>query len=290
MFKPLYSAFGVLTTAALVALLGFTAAEGASARPAPHRPNIVFVLTDDLEWNLVQFMPHVEELQAQGTTFTNYFVTDSLCCPSRASIFTGRYPHDTRHLHERRRRTADSRSSARATTSATRSRPRLQRRGYLTALMGKYLNGYTPSGRVDRQGRATSRPAGASGTWPATAIRSSTTTSTRTARSPLRLDPEAYLTDVLAAQRQRVHRPRGRGQAVLPRGRHVRAARALHAGAARRGRLPGLQAPRTPAFDEADVSDKPSWLRATRRSRRRRSARSTPGFAGARSRWRRSTT
>ena len=40
-------------------------------------------------------MPHVEQLQAQGTTFTNYIVTDSLCCPSRASTFTGSYPHDT---------------------------------------------------------------------------------------------------------------------------------------------------------------------------------------------------
>jgi N-acetylglucosamine-6-sulfatase len=58
-------------------------------------PNIVFVLTDDLSWNLVQFMPHVLELQKHGVTFVNYFVTDSLCCPSRASIFTGRYPHNT---------------------------------------------------------------------------------------------------------------------------------------------------------------------------------------------------
>ena len=46
------------------------------------------MLTDDLEWSLVQYMPHVQQLQAQGTTFSNYFVTDSLCCPSRASIFT----------------------------------------------------------------------------------------------------------------------------------------------------------------------------------------------------------
>ena len=47
------------------------------------RPNIVFVLTDDLSWNLVQYMPHVLKMQQDGVTFANYFVTDSLCCPSR---------------------------------------------------------------------------------------------------------------------------------------------------------------------------------------------------------------
>jgi arylsulfatase A-like enzyme len=57
-----------------------------SSAPAP-RPNIVFVLTDDLAWNLVQYMPHVLEMEKRGVTFVNYFVTDSLCCPSRASIF-----------------------------------------------------------------------------------------------------------------------------------------------------------------------------------------------------------
>src|SRR3954454_16311008 len=51
------------------------------------RPNIVFILTDDLSWNLVtkQFAPHIVQLQQQGATFDHYFVTDSLCCPSRSS-------------------------------------------------------------------------------------------------------------------------------------------------------------------------------------------------------------
>src|SRR5689334_20563032 len=59
------------------------------------RPNIVFVLADDLSSNLVQYMPHVLALARQGVDFTNYTVTDSLCCPSRSSIFSGRFPHDT---------------------------------------------------------------------------------------------------------------------------------------------------------------------------------------------------
>ncbi len=40
-------------------------------------------------------MPHVLALEKAGTTFSNYTVTDSLCCPSRSSIFSGKYPHDT---------------------------------------------------------------------------------------------------------------------------------------------------------------------------------------------------
>ena len=56
----------------------------------------MFVLTDDLSWNLVRYMPHVLAMQRRGVTFSNYFVTDSLCCPSRASILTGRFPHDTK--------------------------------------------------------------------------------------------------------------------------------------------------------------------------------------------------
>src|SRR5262249_40171587 len=144
MFKPLY------WTLALLALLGLMFAGGASARPAAaaKRPNIIFVLTDDLDWNLVQYMPHVEQLRSQGTTFTNYLVTDSLCCPARASIFTGRYPHNTGIFRNAGPDGGFRLFHARAEESDTFA-TRLQERGYLTGLMGKYLNGYTAQGRVD---------------------------------------------------------------------------------------------------------------------------------------------
>ena len=48
----------------------------AVAEDRKKRPNIVFVLTDDLATNLVQFMPHVLQMQKDGLTFRNYFVTD----------------------------------------------------------------------------------------------------------------------------------------------------------------------------------------------------------------------
>jgi len=57
----------------------------------------VFILTDDLSWNLIdaRFAPHIADLQKRGETFDHYFVADSLCCPSRSTIFTGLFPHDT---------------------------------------------------------------------------------------------------------------------------------------------------------------------------------------------------
>lgn len=116
------------------------------AKP-PQPPNIVFVLTDDLSWNLVQYMPNVQRMQRDGMTFTNYFVTDSLCCPSRASILTGRYPHNHHVLNNTWpnggfavfRRGGDQRQ-----TFATG----LQGGGYRTAMMGKYMNGYLAQNSV----------------------------------------------------------------------------------------------------------------------------------------------
>src|ERR1700744_5639412 len=58
----------------------------AHLQAGPDHPNIVFVLTDDLSMDLLPYMPQVRQLQSQGTSFDNYFVSDSLCCPSRSSI------------------------------------------------------------------------------------------------------------------------------------------------------------------------------------------------------------
>ncbi len=113
-----------------------------------HRPNIVFVLTDDLSWNLVQYMPHVLRMERHGVTFPNYFVTDSLCCPSRSSIFTGRYPHDTGIFQNGGGDGGFSKFHARGEETETFAAS-MQPAGYRTALLGKYLNGYHPAATVD---------------------------------------------------------------------------------------------------------------------------------------------
>jgi len=106
------------------------------------RPNIVVILTDDQRWDTLWSMPNVQRLLVHhGVTFTNSFVSDSLCCPSRATILTGNYAHttgvwDNHPPHggaPRFRSSGDDRS-----TLATW----LHADGYDTGLFGKYLNSY----------------------------------------------------------------------------------------------------------------------------------------------------
>ncbi len=115
-----------------------------STTASPTQPNIVFVLVDDLSSNLTPYMTQVQKLEDDGMSFTQYSVTDSLCCPSRSSILTGQYPHNTGVFDN----TGDDggfdafrRFGNEERTFATA----LQSAGYRTGFMGKYLNGYQPA-------------------------------------------------------------------------------------------------------------------------------------------------
>ncbi len=101
----------------------------------------MFVLTDDLSMDLVRFMPQVQALESRGMSFENYFVTDSLCCPSRASIFTGNFPHDTGVFENAGVDGGITAFHSHGDEQSTFNIA-LQRAGYRTAMMGKYLNGY----------------------------------------------------------------------------------------------------------------------------------------------------
>jgi N-acetylglucosamine-6-sulfatase len=105
------------------------------------RPNIVFILTDDLSMNLLRYMPHVLAMQHDGLTFNKYFVSDSLCCPSRSSIFTGNFPHDTNVFSNVGKRGGFREFYDRGEEQHTFATA-LQNAGYRTGMMGKYLNGY----------------------------------------------------------------------------------------------------------------------------------------------------
>jgi N-acetylglucosamine-6-sulfatase len=111
---------------------------------AQTRPNIVFILTDDLDLNLVQFMPHVLAMERTGVSFANYFVTDSLCCPSRSSIFTGEFPHNSGVFRNLEPDGGYGGFNLHGNESRTFAVV-LQRGGYRTAMLGKYLNGYRPA-------------------------------------------------------------------------------------------------------------------------------------------------
>jgi len=64
------------------------------------KPNIVFILADDLGWNQVGFTdsstfyetPNIDKIAAEGMVFQNAYAAASICSPSRASIMTGKYP------------------------------------------------------------------------------------------------------------------------------------------------------------------------------------------------------
>src|SRR5687767_10569353 len=70
------------------------------AADQPDRPNIVFVLVDDLRWDDLSCAghpfsrtPHIDRIAREGAQFRNAFATTPLCSPSRASILTGTYSH-----------------------------------------------------------------------------------------------------------------------------------------------------------------------------------------------------
>jgi len=121
------------------ACAGVLPAEPASAQtPDPDGPpDIVLIVTDDQRWDTLWAMPTVSErLAAPGVTFSEAFVVNPLCCPSRASILTGNYSHT--HLVYRQdppfgRFDWFDDSSTLATW--------LDAAGYRTGLFGKYIDG-----------------------------------------------------------------------------------------------------------------------------------------------------
>jgi N-acetylglucosamine-6-sulfatase len=266
--RTLHLTIASLALVGLALAAGFASANGSTHRSnaerqrSSARPNIIFVLTDDLAWNLVQYMPHVQQMQRQGTTFSNYFVTDSLCCPSRSSIFTGKYPHDTGVFTNGGNDGGFHVFHARGEEQQTFA-TRLQQSGYLTGMMGKYLNGYTPAGLVD--GKPAYIPPGWN-EWDVAGNGYPEFNYTLNQNGTLvhhGSQPQDYLTDVMARK----------GVAFIDRATAAKkpflleiATFAPHAPYTPAPRdaddFPGLQAPRTPAFNEADISDKPAWLRS----------------------------
>jgi N-acetylglucosamine-6-sulfatase len=139
---------GLTTTVVLMAVagLGMAAANrtrGQAEAVTPRRPNVVLILADDLSWNLVnrRFTPHIAALQRRGMTFTRYFVTDSLCCPSRSTLFTGLLPHDSGVFTNLPPDGGYGKFRSAGLEQRTWA-VALQRAGYRTSMLGKYLNGY----------------------------------------------------------------------------------------------------------------------------------------------------
>jgi arylsulfatase A-like enzyme len=123
---------------------------GGSARAADTAPpNIIFLLTDDQRWDSLGCMgnpiirtPNIDQLASNGVTFSNHFVTTSICMTSRASIFTGLYAR----AHQ-----INDFSKPLPEPIYAQSYPALLRAaGYRTGFIGKWgLGGALPRDRFD---------------------------------------------------------------------------------------------------------------------------------------------
>jgi len=111
---------------------------GLAPKATTSRPNLVLVLTDDQTLESLRVMPETQRLIGdEGTTFSNAFVSYPLCCPSRATLLTGQYAHNHGVRGNNPPHGGAGALDARETLPVW-----LQRAGYYTAHVGKYLNGY----------------------------------------------------------------------------------------------------------------------------------------------------
>lgn len=92
----------VLALASQFVVAGTAAQAGNDAKPAPARPNIIFILADDLGWadlgcygSKFYETPNLDQLARNGMRFTQAYAACCVCSPTRASIMTGKYPTRT---------------------------------------------------------------------------------------------------------------------------------------------------------------------------------------------------
>ncbi len=132
--------FAVVVTFALV-LAGVQATSPIVSTAASTLPNIVLIVVDDMRWDEMERMPFLQaELIGKGAWFQNGFVVNSLCCPSRTSIFTGRYSHSTGvWTNSGTNGGFGAFKRVQESTIATW----LDAAGYRTGLFGKVMNGYS---------------------------------------------------------------------------------------------------------------------------------------------------
>jgi N-acetylglucosamine-6-sulfatase len=123
-----------------VFLLGIFVLSACQALPRfnDERPNFLIIITDDQRYDSMQYMPNTQELIFdQGVTFEEGYVTTPFCCPSRASILTGMYAHNHEvYVNE-------------DVLSYKTMVEDIQKNGYYTGLIGKYLNSWKGETRYE---------------------------------------------------------------------------------------------------------------------------------------------
>jgi N-acetylglucosamine-6-sulfatase len=268
---------GLLCAAVALAPGGSEAKKRSAAKQK--RPNIVLIMDDDQSVNLQPYLTKTNaDIAAKGVTFDNSFVNYSLCCPSRSTMLTGQYAHN----HDVKGNQLPSGGYSKLAPTLGNTMPVwLQRAGYYTAHIGKFLNGYgrdapdsdVPPGWNEWYGSLDKPDGFTGGTY--TAYGYSLNENGRIVHygtTPDAVDPATYQTDVYSQKAADFIRRRAPSRkpfylSVAPRDPHAEAAACNCNGdnprAAPRyeGHFAGLKAPRNPDFNEADVSDKPSNIK-----------------------------
>jgi arylsulfatase A-like enzyme len=235
-----------------------------AAKKASKLPNVIFIYTDDQ--NFADFtpetMPKTHQLLARkGTTFSDFVVATPLCCPSRVSALTGDYPHGTGVF--------SNRGGYRFIGDKFNTLPVwMHNAGYRTAWIGKYIQAYdlyeddpygTPGPGIDiwhatfearyydyaiSDGKRKQHQAGHPRNYYTSVI---TDYATQTIRKQAKRERPLYMTVNNLAP----HFGTGQGgrcsDVVVPAPRDEKA-------------YAGEKVPRTAAYNEADISDKPPFV------------------------------
>jgi N-acetylglucosamine-6-sulfatase len=257
--------FLLLASVALAIVLSW-GATGSTPRTAAQaslaKPNFVFILADDMRKDDLRYMPKTRALLGdKGMSFVNAYVSYGLCCPSRATILRGQYTHNHEVWNNGNElNSTDGGWQGYKAHGNERDNlaVRLDNAGYRTGLFGKYFNHYKgtiePPGWDDWFAMFSSTEANAD-YFDYQANDNGTIKHFGT-------DKSDYSTDVIRRQtRQFIDASVAQDKSffgyVAPKAAHdvaIPAPRDQHA-------FDGEKAPRLPSFNEADVSDKPSWIR-----------------------------
>jgi arylsulfatase A-like enzyme len=236
---------------------------GLAGPVAAQKPNILYILVDDMEHELYQYMPKTKQLiEQKGALFDQNFTSLSLCCPSRTTTLRGQYSHNTGIFTNAWPNGGFAKFHADGLENSTIA-TWLQRGGYRTAIIGKYLNGYpnADSGRlyippgwdywwvpnggtpyaqynysINFNGRSVSYGNTQADNFNDVATAQVQSFLRESASDPGKQPFFLYFTPTLP------HAP------ATPPKRYSR-------------QLLDVKLPRTPSFNEADISDKPRWLR-----------------------------
>lgn len=141
------STYRFLTTVAVVLLAG--AAATSSLQAQTERPNVVFIMTDDVGYGDIGSYggpdirtPHIDRLARDGAMFTDFYANAPVCTPTRAGFVTGRYQQ---RVGLERPLSGPGRVNGLGLAANGRTLPQLLKdNGYATGLIGKWHLGYEP--------------------------------------------------------------------------------------------------------------------------------------------------